>query len=204
MPKEWWYVNFAQMLGERYNCAVLAENDANCSALAEARFGAGRGHSNVVYFTISTGVGTGIVIDGRLHIGRGDTEGGHMVLWPKEQGGPQCDCGGYGCLETLVSGRAITKRYGVPPVELENPKAWDEIGKWLGLAVVNTTALLDPDIVIFGGGVTEQWVKFQVTLNRTVAEYLHLRPAPNICQAELRDAKNNLLGALLNLQHPGS
>ena len=199
MSREWWGADFTEILGNEFGCRVVAENDANCSALAEAVYGAGKGHRNVVYFTVSTGIGTGVVKDGKVYIGRGDTEGGHIVLWPRSKGGPECDCGGYGCLETLASGRAIARRYGRPAATLQDQEAWDEIGMWLGLAVVNTTALLDPDVVVFGGGVTEAWEKFEPALRATVTESLHLRPAPVIARAELRDATNNLVGALLNL-----
>ena len=72
---------------------MAVENDANCAALAEATFGAGAGESLVVYYTISTGVGTGIVYQGNLLIGRHDTEGGHQVLIPPHLNPPSCRCG---------------------------------------------------------------------------------------------------------------
>jgi glucokinase len=195
----WHDLDFTQTVGRHFSCPVVVENDANCSALAEAVQGAGRGHDSVVYFTVSTGIGTGVIRNGKIDITRHDTEGGHMVLWPRWAGGPPCECGGFGCLETLASGRVIESRFGSPPETLTDPDAWDEIGRWLGLAVVNATSLLDPEAVIFGGGVTQAWDRFAPSLHDTVATYLHLQPSPQILRAELPDGQNNLVGALLNL-----
>jgi glucokinase len=169
---------------------VFAENDANCAALAEARFGAGRGFPTVAYYTVSTGIGGGVVRDGELVIARHDTEAGHQVLWPAHLGGPECHCGGHGCLEALASGNAIRKRFGVAPEEMDDPSAWAEIGRWLGLAVVNTVALLDCDVVVFGGGVVKAWGRFEQELRRTVGESLFLQPPPEIRRAELGDDRN--------------
>ena len=101
MPASWHGLEMAYLLSQRFDCPVVVENDANCAALAEARLGAGAGHSTVVYWTVSTGIGCGVVRDGRIVVGRHDTEGGHMVLWPAWLGGPPCHCGGAGCLEAL-------------------------------------------------------------------------------------------------------
>jgi predicted NBD/HSP70 family sugar kinase len=195
----WHEMNFDAVLGQHFGCRVVAENDANCSALAEAVQGAGRGCNAVVYFTVSTGIGTGVVRNGEIVINRHDTEGGHMVLWPQWAGGPPCHCGGYGCLETLASGRAIERRFGRRAESLTDQSAWDEIGRWLGLAVVNATSVLDPEVVVLGGGVTRSWDRFAPSLQDTVTAYLHFQPAPKIRKAELADGHNNLAGALLNL-----
>ncbi len=200
LAESWWNIDFRGRLGAHFNCSVEIENDANCAALAEAHDGAGRGYRNVAYFTVSTGIGSGIVHEGELVIGRQDTEGGHMVLWPRWLGGPACDCGAYGCLETLASGRAIARRFGAPAETLDNPEAWDEIGRWLGLAVVNTTALLDPDVFIFGGGVCNRWADFAPAMFAAVAAEMHLQPIPPIVRAELDDARN-LHGALALLNY---
>ena len=88
---------------------VTIENDANASALAEFRFGGGRGYSAVLYMTMSTGIGGGIVIDGQVYHGANDSAGevGHQILLPN---GPRCGCGKQGCLEALCSGPAIARR----------------------------------------------------------------------------------------------
>jgi predicted NBD/HSP70 family sugar kinase len=195
LSRDWHGLDLQAALGDGFHCTVFAENDANCAALAEAHFGAGRGFGTVVYYTVSTGVGSGVVLHGELLISRGDTEGGHQVLWPEHVGGPACHCGGHGCLEALVSGAAILRRFGSRAEDLDDPAAWTDIGRWLGLAVVNCTALLDCDVVVFGGGVIGSWEKFEPALRATVRQHLFLQPEPEIRVAEL-GVDRNVWGAL--------
>ncbi len=195
MPAAWHGLRLRNELAHRYDCPVAVENDANCAALAEALLGAGRGAPTVVYFTVSTGIGSGIVRDGVIWPGRQDTEGGHQVLWPEWTGGPPCHCGGAGCLETLASGLAIERRFGARGENLDDPAAWDDIGRWLGLGTVNAIALLDPDVVIFGGGVCASWERFAPSLLATVAFHLRLQAVPPITLGSLGEERS-LLGAL--------
>ena len=97
------------LLESEFQVPVVIENDANASALAEFRFGGGRGYSAVLYMTMSTGIGGGIVIDGQVYHGANDSAGevGHQILLPN---GPRCGCGKRGCLEALCSGPAIARR----------------------------------------------------------------------------------------------
>ena len=96
-------------LESEFQIPVTIENDANASALAEFRFGGGRGYRAVLYMTMSTGIGGGIVIDGQIYHGANDSAGevGHQILLPN---GPRCGCGKRGCLEALCSGPAIARR----------------------------------------------------------------------------------------------
>ena len=96
-------------LESEFQIPVTIENDANASALAEYRFGGGRGYNALLYMTMSTGIGGGIVIDGQIYRGANDSAGevGHQILLPD---GPQCGCGKRGCLEALCSGPAIARR----------------------------------------------------------------------------------------------
>ena len=96
-------------LESEFQVPVTIENDANASALAEYRFGGGRGYQAVLYMTMSTGIGGGIVIDGHIYHGANDSAGevGHQILLPD---GPPCGCGKRGCLEALCSGPAIARR----------------------------------------------------------------------------------------------
>ncbi len=96
-------------LESEFQIPVTIENDANASALAEYRFGGGRGYNAVLYMTMSTGIGGGIVIDGQVYHGANDSAGevGHQILLPD---GPNCGCGKRGCLEALCSGPAIARR----------------------------------------------------------------------------------------------
>ncbi|MDE0326639.1 MAG: ROK family protein [Candidatus Poribacteria bacterium] len=96
-------------LESEFQVPVTIENDANASALAEYRFGGGRGYNAVLYMTMSTGIGGGIVLDGQIYHGANDSAGevGHQILLPD---GPLCGCGKRGCLEALCSGPAIARR----------------------------------------------------------------------------------------------
>src|SRR5713101_6253199 len=94
-----------------YNVAVRVDNDANAAALAEAKWGAGRGYRNIFYASIGTGIGTGIIFDGHIYHGRtgAAAEGGHIGI---DSNGPTCNCGKRGCIETLAAGPAIGRRGG--------------------------------------------------------------------------------------------
>lgn len=164
-------------------------NDANLAALAEARLGAGRGHDPVVYLTVSTGVGGGIVIDGRIFAGAAGLAGelGHTIV---HAGGPACNLGHAGCLEALASGTAIARRAreavrsGAPtrladvaaaglPVDAAavaraadagDPLAraiFHDAGSALGLAIGGFINIFDPGRIVLGGGVTAAWPLFE-------------------------------------------
>jgi len=200
LPPAWQNLVLGEALSQRYGCPVLLENDANCAALAEALHGAAAGLRHVVYYTVSTGIGSGVVHDGALLTGRHDTEGGHQVLWPSWLGeAPPCGCGGAGCLEALASGSAIERRFGVRAEALEDAGAWADVGRWLGLAVVNATALHDPDAVVFGGGVCNAWPKFWPSMSATIDAHLRLQGRPRVLRAGLGEDRN-LWGALALLR----
>jgi glucokinase len=174
----------ASKIASLYNVPVKLDNDANAAALAETRWGAARGYSHVFYATIGTGIGTGIVLDGRIY--RGHTgaagEGGHISI---DYRGPRCSCGKRGCIEALAAGPAIAARArsrlaaepsrhsvildlaqgNIDAVTSEMVgKAFvaeDSVARevlqettelltaWLG----NIVDLLDPEVVVMGGGV---------------------------------------------------
>jgi glucokinase len=174
----------ADEISQVYGVPVEVDNDANAAALAEARWGAGKGYRNVFYTCIGTGIGTGIVLDGRIYHGRTGAagEGGHMSI---DRHGPRCRCGKPGCIEILASGPAIANRAGAALAEetargssllaLANGNADEITGElvaqafaagdpvakkvllettesltlWLG----NIIDLLEPDVIIIGGGV---------------------------------------------------
>lgn len=98
-----------RLIAERYGCPVRVENDANAAGLAEAHYGAGVGHRFVFYVTVSTGIGTGVVLDGRIYSGsRGlAAEGGHVTI---NHLGPRCSCGRNGCIEAYASGTGLARR----------------------------------------------------------------------------------------------
>jgi glucokinase len=151
----------------RFGLPVGVENDANAAALAEWRLGAGRGASSLLVLTLGTGVGGGLVLDDRLY--RGWAEVGHVVV---QAGGPPCQgsCHGHGHLEALTSGTAADtaarELYG-PDADartlVERAREGDapaverlaEIGGFLGAAIGSLANLVNPDLVVVGGGFGE-------------------------------------------------
>jgi fructokinase len=155
-------------LRHRIGLPVLVENDANCFALAEALHGAGRGHAVVFGVILGTGVGGGIVARGRLLRGAQHIAGewGHHSIDPR---GPDCYCGGRGCVETYLSGPAMQRAYRDRGGEALDAAAiaarWragealacavrDEYLERFGRALANVIAILDPDAVVLGGGLS--------------------------------------------------
>jgi fructokinase len=152
-------------LEARLGLSVRLENDANCFALAEARDGAGRGHEVVFGVILGTGIGGGIVIGGRVWAGPQHIAGewGHHVIDPA---GPSCYCGQRGCVETMLSGPALEAAYraetGVDVSAAEVARRTDAaatavVDRWLdrfGRALANVIDILDPDVVVLGGGLS--------------------------------------------------
>lgn len=173
---------------------VEVENDANAAALAEAKFGAAKGYARTVCLTLGTGLGGGIIWDGKLLSGGkhgGAAEVGHMILHP---GGVRCTCGRDGCYEQYVSGTALVRRIkeaGLPitPQELfaqakTNPAAQavvDGFTKDLALIVSSLQAAFDMDIVVIGGGVSESaelwWESFMQHLQPLLLNPLEIKVA---------------------------
>lgn len=176
----WDAVPIRRLFEERYHLPTKVANDANLAALGEHRFGAGRGYRDMVYVTVSTGIGGGIIVNDQLLLGHCGYAGeiGHMTI---DMHGPVCPCGNIGCLEVMASGTAIARRAremirsgaettlrDVPLGELtakavmEAAYAGDpasqqilrEAGEALGVGMVNLAHLLNPQRIIIGGGVS--------------------------------------------------
>ncbi|MDX7760071.1 ROK family protein [Aeromonas hydrophila] len=161
---------FKEDLERRLGVPVLIANDANCFALAETHLGAVRQHhpdAKVVFGIImGTGVGSGIVINGRILNGHHGIAGewGHNVLSPD---GPECYCGKRGCVETFISGPALEAWYEakakrhLPLAKIAAATAHDHVAKLtidrlhqlFGQALANVVNILDPDVIVIGGGV---------------------------------------------------
>ncbi|WP_421220092.1 ROK family protein [Aeromonas jandaei] len=161
---------FKEDLERRLGVPVLIANDANCFALAETHLGAVRQHhpnAKVVFGIImGTGVGSGIVINGRILNGHHGIAGewGHNVLSPD---GPECYCGKHGCVETLISGPALEAWYEAKAkrrlslAQIAAATAHDHVAKLtidrlhllFGQALANVVNILDPDVIVIGGGV---------------------------------------------------
>ncbi|MEO8458087.1 MAG: ROK family protein [Chloroflexota bacterium] len=180
----WHNVPLTDIMRERTGVRAWLENDANAAALGEHVFGAGKGARHMVYITVSTGIGGGIIADDKLYGGAKGSAGeiGHTIIDPA---GPQCGCGNYGCLESLASGTAIAKRGVQAATSGESPKLaaikekgeritaenmaqaalagdaacieiFSEAGRFLGIALANLVNLLSPELILIGGGVAHE------------------------------------------------
>jgi glucokinase len=151
--------------------------------------GAGRGCRVIVAVALGTGVGGGIMIDGRLHLGAFGTAGeiAHQVIDPD---GPLCGCGNRGCVETLTKADALTSLAGLDTAEEvfaaaadgdeRALAAIDQVAQYLGLALANAVTLLGPDRVIVGGGISEAGELVLDPITRVVKERVTLVPADRI------------------------
>ncbi len=189
---------------ERFQCPVTLDNDANAGGLGEALFGAGKGYRDVLYVNIGTGVGGAVILDGRIHHGASSNAGefGHMVLEPD---GPLCTCGKRGCVEALCSGDAIGRmareadRTGsalesFAPDEITgrivgeaacsgDALALEIVGRSarsMGLALAAAVNLLDPDVVVLGGGVPEMGETYLAPVRETTSAFAMEAPASRL------------------------
>ena len=176
---------------------VAIGNDVNCAALGELRFGAGRDVENLLMITLGTGIGSGIAINNEIYTGPRETAGeiGHITLDPN---GPRCGCGNHGCFEALAGRDAIIDRavLGLQhgrASSIAEKAGWDlskitprliadaahegdalaldvleETGHWIGIALSNAVLLLDPDIIIIGGGIANAGEPLFEPIRRTL------------------------------------
>jgi glucokinase len=219
---EWKNFPVAPKLAQHFGVPVHLDNDANMAGLAEWQYGAGKGHENLVYLTISTGIGGGVISHGCLlqgFHGMG-AELGHMII---DADGPPCGCGKRGHVESFCSGPSIARyvneqlhagqtstlqtqpNFSAAQVA-EAARAGDVLaisafaraGHYLGIAVANYLAIFDPSIVIFGGGVSQVGELLFKPFEESLREYtFHPHYLDNlvITKAALGDDAG-LLGAL--------
>lgn len=160
----WDNVRFPHMLGNRLGMPTYMENDANCAAWGEYVAGAGQGTRSLVLYTLGTGIGGGIVLNGEMWVGASGAAGelGHMTIDPN---GPMCGCGQPGCLEQYASATAVSKRWGkgtakdcFDAAKKGDPKAM-EVVAWaasgLATGVANMIHVLHPDIIVLAGGMAQ-------------------------------------------------
>jgi glucokinase len=131
------------------------DNDANLGALGESRCGAGRGVRSLLYVTLSTGIGAGIVLDGKIYRGA-DSLAGELGHVPLDPDGPECSCGDRGCFEALCSGRAIEKQTGRPAAALlADPEFLGRYVPLLARGLRAALLLLNPQRMVIGGGLSK-------------------------------------------------
>jgi len=186
----WQGNNPVEDLARAFNVRVALENDADASALGEASWGAGRGKSRLVYVTVGTGIGGGIILDRQLYRGAdmAHPEIGHHVLDPS---GPLCSCGFRGCWESLATGSALAEWFkSNAPAGQQYPEDLtakqicqlaqqeDELARrsvereayYLGLGIANLINLFVPDVVVLGGGLMKSATLFLEGIRKTVGQ----------------------------------
>ncbi len=164
---------------------VIVENDANLIALGEWRYGSGQKASHTIVITLGTGVGTGIIVDGKLLRGANGWagEGGHMII---DTDGPECYCGNRGCLESFIGTTHFIPRAKkfINDDQLDAEKLfqlatrgnttairlWDEYGYWLGIGITNLVHLFSPSRVVLTGGVAKAFDSFKESLMKTLKQ----------------------------------
>ncbi len=218
----WESVPLGAALQARFNCPVQIENDARLACLGEARYGAGQGCLDLIYLTIGTGIGTGILSQGVLLRGsRGmGSEAGHILLDPD---GPLCGCGQRGHLEALASGPAIAREawrrlqtgetsslsHDKTPTSMEVGRAalagdalalaaFANAGEWIGAALASLVHLFNPQRILLGGGVSLTGECLLTPVRRSLAAHVmdpdYLKDV-DVLPAGLGD-DSGLLGAL--------
>ena len=156
----WKNVHLAKDIQKIIHCPVEVENDANLAGLSEAHLLTKMPH-RVLYVTISTGIGTGIITDGAIDPDFVDSEGGQMLFEHDNK---------LISWEDFASGKAIVEKYGKKASEINDPKIWEEISKWFAIGLVNLTSVLDPDIIIIGGGVGTHFKKYESMLKKHIKQ----------------------------------
>lgn len=178
----WKGVPIVRLIREKFNMKVVLDNDANAAAWATYILETGRKVKNLLCITLGTGVGGGIILNGRIYHGASGSAGeiGHMTLNPQ---GQRCKCGNYGCLETYIGSAYIVKKAirkirkgemslikktaggnlkSVTPETIQVAalkgdklarRIWKEAGEYLGIALSGVINLLNPEVIVFGGGV---------------------------------------------------
>lgn len=154
-------VSLKKIISKRFKSKVLMTNDANCFVSGEA---IRLKKKNVIGLTLGTGIGGGIVINGKLYRGNGNAgELGHCTI---KFDGPKGISNGD--LESYISAKAIKRNYGKKPEELKSKKAWNEIGKKLGIGISNLINAFDPDVVVLGGGISRAFNLFKQGMDKEI------------------------------------
>lgn len=175
----WKNVSLKKIIEKETKVRTFIDNDVNVITLGEWIFGAGKGYSNLVCMTLGTGVGGGLIFDNKLYRGEGFVAGevGHI---PINENGPVCNCGGRGCFEVYVGNERLLSKarliFNNHHIDLPdifkmanqgNRRAiqfWDEVGMHIGNALVGVVNLLNPPLVVIGGGVSNNFKFFEKSM----------------------------------------
>lgn len=165
----------ARIIGQDLKIKTIMNNDVACFALAEATMGAGKGQKIVLGVTLGTGLGGGIIINGQLYRGFFGSAGevGHMVI---KFDGPRCHCSSFGCFEEYGSERFFKKRKASPKElaaaarkgDKKALKIFSQYGRYLGIGLSNAINVLDPAVIVLGGGIANTYLLFIKELKREI------------------------------------
>jgi predicted NBD/HSP70 family sugar kinase len=195
-----------ERLAQKWGRPVFVDNDADLGALGEGTFGAGRGEPNLAYIKVGTGIGCGILLDGHIYRGVHGTAGeiGHVTI---SEDGPPCTCGNYGCLEAMAGGRAIAQRAqlaikagqrtALTTLNHNGEVSARDVGRHIGGALASLINLLNPGLVLVGGGVAGAG-EFLLNPIRAAAQERSMRAAFQSTRIELAtlSARSVIMGAL--------
>lgn len=203
----WNNVPICELFEKRFLCPTYLINDCSAALLGEYRFGAGKGYKNILYISVSTGIGGGILIDGKLYEGANGNaaEFGHLSI---ERECRKCRCGNTDCMELYASGTAIEKTYynltdrrmsskeiaeSARAGDIVAKRVYQDAGKCIGILVKNLDKAFAPDAIILGGGVTDALDVWEESMKEVLLD----RNAKNICLrvSELH-GKQGLYGAI--------
>lgn len=197
-------------LAAQFGVTTAIENDGDAAALAEARWGAGRDIERLIYVTVSTGIGAGIVLAGRLYRGVSGChpELGHHVVDPA---GPACFCGAHGCWESLASGSALAAwarthggdadwdaRRVCDLAEAGHPLAQQAVqrtARYLGIGLANVITMFAPDCIALGGGVMRRWNLFRPGVLAVIEQQCGLVPWSRVHLGPAEVTQPGLVGA---------
>lgn len=218
----WEHQSPTEDLSREFGLRAAMENDGDAGALAEAYWGAGKGKSRMVYVTIGTGIGGGIVLDGQLYRGveGSHPEIGHHVM---EASGPECTCGLRGCWEALAAGCSMEKWYmencpardrngtvvtarGICELARKGDEfakqAVEREGTYLGLGLANLIGMFVPDVIVLGGGMMQSADLYLGKIREVIRSGCRFVPAEKteIALASLGE-NTNLIGAAMAWRH---
>jgi predicted NBD/HSP70 family sugar kinase len=200
---EWREVPLKAVMQEKWGCPFHVDVDTNIAALGEHIFGGETGDP-MLYLTLSTGMGGGFIVNGRIYRG-GDSahpEVGHQsILWRCSNAKAiACECGLPDCLEALISGNGIRRVYHKPAEDLDDGE-WEEVAWNLGQGLRNLAAMWAPAVIVMGGGVAlgrGEWLVSEAA--RVMREHLKIVPAPRVRLSSLGH-DTALMGALAAAIH---
>lgn len=174
----WHDVHLARDVERITNCPILIENDANLAGLSEAMLLRDK-HAKVLYITISTGIGTGFIVNQKIDPSMADSEGGHLMLQYGEK---------IVMWESFASGKAIARRYGKQASEITDPATWQAIAVDLSVGFIDLLAVTQPDVIVVGGGMGHYLERFHDQLVAELKKYeTPMVPIPPIVKAQRPD-----------------